>query len=133
MCRRDREGDLRLDSRWPAFGHRAVEQTGIVSMLSLRLYLEDDHGLIAGLNIYSHEPNAFDAASEWMAILLATHGALAASRAQARNRAENLAIALGTSREIGIAIGILVATHKITRDQMSDTRTYSHETQRLWT
>jgi GAF domain-containing protein len=112
--------DLRSDARWPEFGKRAVEQTGIVSMLSLRLYFETDRGLIAGMNMYSRTPDSFNASSETVALLLATHGALAAARADAQEKARNLLIALENSREIGIAMGVIMATQKVTRDQAFD-------------
>jgi GAF domain-containing protein len=113
-------GDLRTDPRWPEFGQRAVEARGIVSMLSIRLYLEADDDVIAGLNMYSHQPAAFDAASETVALLLATHGALAVARAEARRKADNLTIALKSSREIGIAMGVLMNAAKVTREQAFD-------------
>src|SRR5438132_1562676 len=34
--------DLRRDQRWPQFGRKAFEATGVISMLSMRLFLEDD-------------------------------------------------------------------------------------------
>lgn len=112
--------DLRTESRWPDFGPRAVEMTGIVSMLSLRLYGESDRGMIAGLNMYSHSADAFDQSSQAIALLLATHGALAVGQAEARSKAANLMEALKSSREIGIAIGILMAQHHVTREQGFD-------------
>jgi hypothetical protein len=112
--------DLRSDDRWPEFGKQAVERADILSMLSLRLYLETDQGLIAGLNMYSHTLDAFDESSETIALLMATHGALAAGQEQAQHKAQNLLIALQNSREIGVAMGIIMANQKVTRDQAFD-------------
>lgn len=112
--------DLRTDPRWPEFGRRCVQETGIRSMLSLRLFVESDREIIAGLNMYSRQPAAFDENSEAFAHLLATHGALAVTKAAAQNKARNLERALQTSREIGTAMGILMATYKVTRDQAFD-------------
>jgi hypothetical protein len=109
--------DLRKDHRWPQFGHGAAEKAGILSMLSLRLYVETDDGAIAGLNMYSHSVDAFDESSEAIAVLLATHGALAVGKAAAQAKAANLLVALKNSREIGIAMGILMNQHHVTRDQ----------------
>jgi hypothetical protein len=89
-------------------------------MFSQRLYMENDHGLIAGLNAYSHQPGAFDEPSEAIGLLMATHGALALSHASAQQKARNLERALKTSREIGIAIGVLMAQHKVARGQAFD-------------
>ena len=112
--------DLRHDSRWPEFGRRAVELTGIVSMLSIRLYIESDRELIAGLNMYASSPAAFGEDSETVGLLLATHGALAVAGAMSREKAENLMTALQSSREIGIAMGVLMAQNKVTREQAFD-------------
>lgn len=112
--------DLRTDPRWPEFGRRAAKLTGILSMFSQRLYVENDHGLIAGLNAYSHQPGAFGEPSESIGLLMATHGALALSSAAARQKAHNLERALHTNREIGIAMGILIAQHNVSRDQSFD-------------
>jgi GAF domain-containing protein len=111
-----RVGELAESNRWREFGREAAEKEGIHSMLSVRLFLEDDD-LIAGLNLYSGQVDAFDDSDETTATLLATHGALAVAAARNRDKAENLQRALITSRQIGIAMGILMATDKVTEDQ----------------
>jgi ANTAR domain-containing protein/GAF domain-containing protein len=112
--------DLRNDARWPDFGTRAAETAGIASMLSLRLFLDDGDMITAGLNLYSDQVAAFDETAEALGLLLATHGALAAQAAAARDKAENLVIALSTNRQIGVAMGILMQQHRLTEDQAFD-------------
>lgn len=114
-----RTGDLGADARWPEMGRRAAETNGVQSMLSIRLFLEDDD-LIAGLNLYSTAPDAFDDASETVGTLLATHGALALAAANAREEAAHLRHAVMSNREIGVAMGILMNRYKITRDEAFD-------------
>jgi ANTAR domain len=111
--------DLRLDRRWSEFGRRAYDETGTVSMLAFRLFLEDDD-MIAALNMYSDEPEAFDEFSRTTGLLLSTHGALALSGAAARSKVGNLQVALKSSREIGIALGVLMTQYKVTREQAFD-------------
>lgn len=111
-----RARDLRTDRRWPTFGRAAYARTGVVSMLSFRMFFEDDDDTVAGLNMYSRQPDSFDDVSEAVGMLLVTHGALAVARSKAREKADNLTAALRTSREIGIAIGVLMHKYKITRD-----------------
>jgi AmiR/NasT family two-component response regulator len=53
-------------------------------------------------------------------MLLATHAGLAVSAVMLREKAENLVAALATNRDIGVAMGILMATHKIPRQQAFD-------------
>jgi GAF domain-containing protein len=112
--------DLREDVRWPAFGSKAYQTAGIISMLSLRLFFEDDADLIAGMNLYSTKADAFDPVSESIALLLATHGALAIANARHREQADNLRVALKNSRTIGIAMGVLMNQQKITDEQAFD-------------
>jgi hypothetical protein len=112
--------DLRVDERWPEFGRQAYELYGIASMLSLRMFFEDEPAVIAGLNMYSSHPGAFDEIAETVALLLVTHGALAVALAASRDRSTQLTVALMNSREIGVAMGILMAQLKITRDDAFD-------------
>ncbi len=111
-----RTGDLRTDPRWPEFGRRAFEATGVLSMLSIRLYLEDNDELLVGLNMYSREPDAFDDDAETLGVLLATYGSLALASARAHEQANNLRAALENRTDIGVAMGILMARYKVTRD-----------------
>jgi ANTAR domain/GAF domain len=114
-----RTGRLEDDGRWPEFSRRAPEAVGVHSMLSFRLYLEDD-SRIAGLNLYSTRPDALDDTAEIVGTLVATHGAVVIAAATVRDRATQLQTALVNSREIGMAMGVLMATHKLTRDQAFD-------------
>ncbi|WP_375499098.1 GAF and ANTAR domain-containing protein [uncultured Jatrophihabitans sp.] len=108
--------DLAVDPRWPEFG-RAAADKGVRSMMSYRLFLEEESDRIAALNLYSGSVAAFDDIDERLAVMLATHGAMALSRAVESARADNLSVALVSSREIGISIGILMATYRIPRDE----------------
>ena len=114
-----RVGDLARAVKWPEFGRRAAADYGVRSMLSVRIYLEDDD-LLAGLNLYASATDAFDDSDETTATLLATHGALAFTAARRQDKIDNLERALVTSRRIGVAIGILMATHKVTEEQAFD-------------
>jgi hypothetical protein len=111
--------DLRTDPRWPEFGRRAVESTGVLSMLSFRMFFEET-SLIAGLNLYSTKPEAFSDEAETTGLLLATHGALALAGAERREQVQHLERALSTNRDIGVAMGILMARHVLTKDQAFD-------------
>ncbi|WP_375476581.1 ANTAR domain-containing protein [uncultured Jatrophihabitans sp.] len=114
-----RVGDLATDPSWPEFGPQAAADYGIRSMLSVRLFVEAE-GQLTGLNLYAGAVDAFDDSDETTAVLLATHGALAVTAGRRQDKIDNLERALLSSRRIGIAIGILMATHKITADQAFD-------------
>jgi hypothetical protein len=113
--------DLREDSRWPEYGRRVSTELGWRSMLSYPLSSEliDEDG-IAGLNIYRGRALGFDDSAVWLGRLLATHAALLMAALTYRDRAANVERALGNSRDIGVAIGLLMNQHKITREQAFD-------------
>jgi hypothetical protein len=112
--------DLRTDVQWPDFGPRAFEMTGVVSSLSSWLYSDPDRRMTVGLNMYSATANAFEDLSKAVAGLICTHGALALKRTGARSDARTSTTDLNDSREIGIAIGILMAQQDLTRVEALD-------------
>jgi hypothetical protein len=112
-------GTLETDPRWPRFGPEAAVASGMHSMLSMRMVLEPDDAA-AALNIYSTRHDAFSTESITVANLLALHGALAVSRLVARQKAANLEIALESSREIGMAMGVLMSAYKLTSNESFD-------------
>ena len=110
-------GDISRDQRWSEYGRRAHAEVGLTSVLAHRLALHDDSGAIACLNIYSDAEDAFDEPSLAVGLVLATHASLLVTALLARDRADNLTRALESNREIGVAMGILMQSHRLTRDQ----------------
>jgi hypothetical protein len=108
-----RTGDLAAEVRWPRFGPVAVERTGVRSVLALRLFLREETA--AALNLYSRRPAAFDDHALAVGAVLAGHAALVVEAARQRRRADQLGQAIESNRDIGVAIGILMAQHKIPR------------------
>ena len=54
-------GDLTAERRWPQFARRAHDETGVTSILSIRLFVE--HDTMGALNLYSRRADAFGATS----------------------------------------------------------------------
>jgi GAF domain-containing protein len=113
-----RTGDLALDDRWPDFAKPAVERTGVRSVLAYRLFTEED--TLGALNLYSSELDAFDDDAVPIGTILAAHAALAFAQAREREQISGLEQALSSNRTIAMAIGILMATHRITDGQAFD-------------
>jgi transcriptional regulator with GAF, ATPase, and Fis domain len=111
-------GDLLLEDRWPRFAERAAAETGIHSMLSLRLYAEQD--TYGALNLYSGELDAFTDDSHAIASVLAAHGAVAFAGAKEHEKTEHLERAVESRDVIGQAKGILMHKRGITADQAFD-------------
>jgi GAF domain-containing protein len=111
--------DVAKDGRWPEFGPTAHHLTGVTSMLSHPLFLEQDDTLGA-LNLYAKKAAAFDGGSATALTVLATHSAIAMARAAAQDQSQHLQLALASNRTIGIAMGILMNKHLMTQDQAFD-------------
>jgi GAF domain-containing protein len=114
-----RSHDLEHDQRWPEFGKRAAAEQGVHSMLAFRLYLEDDN-TIGALNLYSTEQHAFSDEDLIAGEIVATHAAIVLTGSRRRDDVVNLQQGLQSNREVGVALGILMSRHRITREQAFD-------------
>jgi serine phosphatase RsbU (regulator of sigma subunit) len=90
-------GDLRTEKRWPAFSARAAAETGVLSMLSFRLFL--DSNTLGSLNLYSRQPDAFTDDSRTVGAVFAAHAAVAFAAATEHDRSQRLRQDLRTSRK----------------------------------
>jgi len=103
--------DMRDDPRWPRFCARAAE-LGIASMLAVQLYV--DGADLGALNLHSRQVDAFTDESEQVALLFATHAAVAFAGARAQDQ---LRTAVSSRDLIGQAKGILMERYKITGEE----------------
>jgi len=110
--------DARVETRWPDYVRRAVER-GSLSSLSTPLPLTE--GTAGALNVYAREPAAFDDESRAAARRFVSYAGVAVSNMSAyqnaRDRADNLQLALETRAVIDQAKGILMERHKLTADR----------------
>lgn len=110
-----RSPDLITDDRWPAFTRACVEQTPVRSMLGVKLVLAGpDRG---ALNFYSEDLNTFTEVDAAMGAIFAPFAALALQNTLHARDVANLETALHSSRQIGTAMGILMARQLITSEQ----------------
>lgn len=108
-------GQLDTDERWPRFGPRCVEETGVVSMLSVRLAVGGRDQ--AAMNFYSRLPDAFGELELAVASIFAPFASLALEHTLRERDARNFEAALSSSRQIGTAIGIVMAQRRVTSDE----------------
>lgn len=116
-------GDLRrARGRWPDFAQRAGTDLGVGSVASCSMVVlpvDDDHAQ-SSLNVYSDVPEAFDDVAVRYVETLARYGEFLALVTDDRYRIHHLRQALATNREIGIAIGMLMARRRVNRQQAFD-------------
>jgi GAF domain-containing protein len=104
--------DLAEDPRWPRWGPQMVEELGVRSSLSLRLFLEGDD--LGALNLYGYEPDAFDQEDLLDGLVLAAHAAVALANTLEQDQLKR---ALDTRRFIGEATGMLRERFDLSTDQ----------------
>jgi hypothetical protein len=107
--------ELASDDRWPQFGPRCAAQVGVHSLLSVRLALSQEDR--AALNFYARAPGAFDDLDIGMGSMLAPYAALVIQQELHDADVTNLEHALSSSRQIGMAVGILMARYRVTDDE----------------
>lgn len=115
-----RPSDLKHCPEWPEFGQRIAQEMGVESMLSYRLLQQGGGDTIDGLNIYSRGRDAFSDEDVLIGLMIATHGSMAAVATANARKVAHLQQALLSSREIGTAMGVLMSSHGVTRDQAFD-------------
>ena len=107
-------GRISQEQRWPEFIERA-RKTGIESILSFRLFLEQD--TMGALNLYSRQTDAFDEHDQAVGAVFAAHAAVAMSGAR---REEQLQRKAETRDVIGQAKGIVMARSHLSEDDAFD-------------
>lgn len=103
------------DRHWPRYLPRAVAE-GLRSQVGVRLFV--DRTTLGGLNLYSTSSQTVDHDAGRLALMFATHAALALDRATMQ---QNLQQALSTRTKIGQAIGIVME-----RYQLDEQRAFSY-------
>jgi hypothetical protein len=104
--------DLAGEHRWPRYAEALARRTPVRSVLSFQLPAKDS----AALNLFGLQPGAFGDEAVVTGALFAAHVSSVVALYEAEEQTANLRNALASSRQIGAAIGILMAHHRITQD-----------------
>jgi GAF domain-containing protein len=99
--------DIRSEPRWPDFSARATE-LGVRSMLAVQLYVDGQD--LGALNLHSRQVDAFTDESEEIALIFASHAAVAFAGAKTQDQLET---AIDRRDLIGQAKGVLIERYKI--------------------
>ncbi len=110
--------DITRDPTWPELAARALAETPVRAMLAFRLV--DDGRKGGALNLFSDTAGAFDAVAVDEATIIASFAGVVLVAAGERARAEDLERALQSNREIGKAIGLLMAAHGLSDAEAFD-------------
>jgi hypothetical protein len=104
--------DVETETRWPRFTAALAAQTPARSVLSFQLPAEEH----SALNLFARLPGAFDDDDVTTGTVFAAQASSLVALHHAQDKAASLSQGLDSNREIGAAIGVLMAHHKITRE-----------------
>lgn len=113
-----RDEDIAKHSTWPELAKVTLERTPVRGMLGYRLV----SGLSgrSALNIFSDTPGALTDEAADIGAVLAAFTSVALAAVEGRASAESLRRGLESNREIGKAIGLLMAAHDVTDEEAFD-------------
>lgn len=103
------------ETPWPRFTERIVAETPVRSAIGYRLVLEGNKA--GALNLFSDTPNGLTRRSADAGAVLASFAAVALMALRAREEATTLRQGLNSNREIGKAVGLLMAAHRVGADE----------------
>jgi ANTAR domain-containing protein/GAF domain-containing protein len=104
--------DVADDQQWPRFSAALMRNTPYRCVLSYQMIAGDS----AALNLYAEQPGAYETDDIDLATVIAAHSSSLVALHESEDRVANLETALESNREIGAAIGVLMAYHKVTHD-----------------
>jgi hypothetical protein len=102
-------------SRWPRLSARILTETGVRSMAGFQLRVSEDH--TGALNLFSDTDGGLTRESVNQGMMLASFMTVALIASQERRAAETLRDGLHSNREIGKAVGLMMAFHKISDEE----------------
>ena len=108
--------DLARDGRWQPVGRRLAEEVGVRSLVAHRLDVRTANAAPVALVVGADRPNAFDEEDRQTGLVLAAHLGLLLEVHHTRKKATELGKALESNREIGIAVGVIMARAGLTRE-----------------
>ena len=109
------DADITNETKWPRLGELTLSRTPVRGMVGYQLM--DGLGSRAAFNVFSDTPGALTKESVDMGAVLAAFTSVALAAAERQTSAENLRRGLESNREIGKAIGLLMAAHKVSDDE----------------
>jgi GAF domain-containing protein len=106
------------ETQWPELAEQVVRQTPVRSAAGFRIIVGEEK--VGALNLFSDRVGGISEHSTDQAILLAAFASVAVSALHDRREARTLAAGLKSNREIGKAVGLLMAFHKISDNEAFD-------------
>lgn len=112
------EPDFTTGGEWPALARGVLARTPVRGAMGFRLMADTQK--IGALNLFTDTPGLFDKKSADSAIIITAFAAVTVAAIRSGEEASTLRRGLESNREIGKAIGLLMALHSVSDDQAFD-------------
>lgn len=109
------EPDFRTPTQWPSMARGIINRTPVRGAMGFRLNV--DERKVGALNLFTDTPGAFDADCADKAVILTAFASTAVAAILNGEEASTLRGGLESNREIGKAIGLIMAMHSISDDE----------------
>ncbi len=109
------EADFRTPTQWPAMARGVLNRTPVRGAMGFRLNVDDQK--VGALNLFTDKPGVFDTDSASKAIILTAFTAVTVAAVMNGQEASTLRDGLESNREIGKAIGLIMALHDVSGDE----------------
>lgn len=112
------EADLRAGSCWPQLAETVLAGTPVRGVMAFRLLI--DRTKVGALNLFSTTAGAFTAEAAGQASVLAAFASVTATAVSREQDIASLRTGLVSNREIGTAVGLLMALENLSADEAFD-------------
>jgi hypothetical protein len=102
--------DITHGSAWPKLSERVLAETPVRGMLGYRILVGERKA--GALNLFSDTPGALTEESAGIGAIMASFASVVLAAAAHHEDAATLRKAVSSNREIGKAVGLLMATHR---------------------
>ncbi|MFC6006655.1 GAF and ANTAR domain-containing protein [Angustibacter luteus] len=109
------DSDIATASQWPSLAARVLAETPVRGMAGFRLLVDGRKS--GALNLFSNTAGALTADSGDTGAILAAFASVAMGASAHHEQATTMAEGISSNREIGTAIGLLMAAHGLTADE----------------
>lgn len=112
------EADLAAGSSWPQLAQEVLGTTPVRGVMAFRLLI--DQNKIGALNLFSTTAGAFTTDAAGQASVLAAFASVTATAVHREQDIDSLRTGLMNNREIGTAVGLLMALQNLSADEAFD-------------
>lgn len=105
------DADITTATKWPRLAELTLARTPVRGMVGYQLL--EGLGARAALNVFSDTPGALTDEAADVGVVLAAFTSVALAATEHRATAESLRRGLDSNREIGKAVGLLMAAHSV--------------------